>query len=114
LSDGAVLSCRASRNAARRRKPRRGGPLATHPDFLDVPAPTPLTYTLTMKASLSIKPEDRPEFSQLLVLLADVRAEVAAGQYLDSQGRVQVRCFFQVHAVSCAVALAKKFVRREC
>ena len=50
----------------------------------------PLTYTLTVKACLSARPADRPAFSQLLTLLADMVNEVAQGRYVNSEGRAQV------------------------
>eukprot|EP00892_Ulva_mutabilis_P010030 jgi/Ulvmu1/739/UM010_0112.1 len=59
---------------------------APHPDFPRVPASVPLTYTLTMVACLSERPEDRPSFSQALDVLADVVAEVRQGSYINSDG----------------------------
>jgi hypothetical protein len=61
-----------------------------HPSFPKLPASVPLTYTLTMVACLSAKPEDRPSFAQVLTVLSDVEAEVARGQYINSVGVTQV------------------------
>jgi hypothetical protein len=62
-----------------------------NPDFPQLPATVPLTYTLTMVACLSGKPEERPTFGQLVTVLADVEAEVTSGCYLNSEGAAQVR-----------------------
>jgi hypothetical protein len=66
--------------------------LVLHPLFPNLPSSVPLTYTLTMEACLSSAPEERPSFQQLLTLLADVQHEVALGKYINTVGRVQVRC----------------------
>jgi hypothetical protein len=66
--------------------------LVLHPLFPNLPSSVPLTYTLTMEACLSSAPEERPSFQQLLTLLADVQYEVALGKYINTVGRVQVRC----------------------
>lgn len=57
-----------------------------HPDFPRVPASVPLTYTLTMVACLSERPEDRPSFTQAIDVLADVVGEVRQGSYINSDG----------------------------
>jgi hypothetical protein len=62
-----------------------------HPEYPYLPAAVPLTYTLTMKACLSERPEDRPSFSSILVLLEDLLQEVAQGYYINSMGQRQVR-----------------------
>ena len=64
---------------------------APHPDFPRVPASVPLTYTLTMVACLSERPEDRPSFSQAIDVLADVVGEVQRGAYINSDGVTLVR-----------------------
>jgi hypothetical protein len=72
---------------------RRPSPsLIRHPDFPHLPEVAPMTYTLAMKACLSQNPEERPSFVQLLTILRDLKAEVAAGSYLNSEG-AQVVCF---------------------
>lgn len=62
-----------------------------HPDFPYLPASVPLTYTLTMKACLSERPDDRPSFAHLTVLLEDLLHEVAHGSYINSLGKMEVR-----------------------
>jgi hypothetical protein len=69
---------------------RRRSAYAVHPAFPDLPASTPLTYTLTVHACLSVLPNDRPNFEQLVVLLADISSETSAGRYADSHGDMQV------------------------
>jgi hypothetical protein len=61
-----------------------------HPDFPHLPASVPLTYTLTMQACLSESHGERPTFEQVIVLLRDLCAEVAKGQYIDTAGCLQV------------------------
>jgi hypothetical protein len=61
-----------------------------HPQFPKLPASVPLTFTLTMVACLSPKPEDRPTFAQVLTVLLDVEAEVVRGRYMNSVGLIQV------------------------
>ena len=61
-----------------------------HPDFPRVPASVPLTYTLTMLACLSERPEDRPTFTHVLTVLLDVVAEVAQGTFINSDGAILV------------------------
>jgi hypothetical protein len=57
-----------------------------HPAFPDLPADVPLTYALTMHACLCALPADRPSFRDVVTLLDDTRAEVAAGSYLNLEG----------------------------
>ena len=64
---------------------------APHPNFPRVPASVPLTYTLTMVACLSERPEDRPTFTQAMDVLTDVVAEVRRGSYINSDGVTLVR-----------------------
>lgn len=63
-----------------------------HPDFPYLPASVPLTFTLTMKACLSERPEDRPSFGHITVLLQDLLHEVAQGSFINSLGKPEVRC----------------------
>ena len=59
--------------------------------FPNLPASVPLTYTLTMKACLSERPEERPRFKQVSTLLSDAALEVANGEYVNSDGAATVR-----------------------
>jgi serine/threonine protein kinase len=78
------------------------GDFERHPGFPHLPASVPLTYTLTMQACLSARPEERPSFAQVLVLLRDVAAEVATGGYINSLGRMQARPAAPSHTAHCA------------
>jgi hypothetical protein len=64
---------------------------ALHPLFPHLPADAPLTYTLTMQACLCEMPCDRPSFSDVVTLLQTMQNEVSSGQYLNSEGILQVR-----------------------
>lgn len=45
-----------------------GGGYVINPQFPEMPASVPLTYTLTMHACLSASPEERPTFQQVPTL----------------------------------------------
>lgn len=62
-----------------------------HQHFPNLPASTPLTYVLAMKAALSEQPSERPSFEDLVTLLDDTIAEVEGGTYLNSEGASMVR-----------------------
>jgi hypothetical protein len=62
-----------------------------HPDFPHLPDSVPMTYTLAMKACLSLMPKDRPSFQELETLLGDLCVEIASGSYLNSDGVTVVR-----------------------
>lgn len=64
---------------------------ATARSFPNLPPSVPMTYTLTMKACLSERPEERPRFKQVATLLSDTAAEVASGEYVNSDGTPTVR-----------------------
>lgn len=64
---------------------------ARHPDFPALPVHVPLTYVLTLKACLSDSPAERPPFVDIGTLLTDTIAEVASGEYVNSEGSTSVR-----------------------
>lgn len=83
------------------------------PAFPALPATVPLTYTLTVVACLSARPQDRPSFQQLLTVLEDIETEVARGQYVDSDGCVQARLRPRYASVLCdAMRLSGSSMRR--
>jgi hypothetical protein len=43
-----------------------------------------------MSACLSEKPGDRPSFAQLAAIFEDLKAELASGTYINTNGNVQV------------------------
>jgi hypothetical protein len=61
-----------------------------HPEFPFMPSSVPLMFTVGMASCLSLNPQDRPTFTEVLGWLKTLSDEVAAGQYVDSRGAVQV------------------------
>jgi len=89
--DAATPMCRRAGDGSRAAAEHDGSPaLCIHPAFPELPASVPLTYTLTMLACLSERPEDRPTFTHVLTVLLDVVAEVAQGTFINSDGAILV------------------------
>eukprot|EP00892_Ulva_mutabilis_P009198 jgi/Ulvmu1/6650/UM003_0288.1 len=92
----AMLSPRAAPQPGPARSPRN------RRTFPNVPASVPLTYTLTMKACLSERPEERPRFKQVTTLLSDAALEVASGEYVNSEGTATSSAHFHLMAADPA------------
>lgn len=60
-----------------------------NPQFPEMPASVPLTYTLAMHACLSAAPEERPTFEDVTQMMEDLENEVATGEYINSLGVAQ-------------------------
>lgn len=78
-----------------------------HPDFPFMPSSVPLCFTVGMASCLSQQPQERPTFTQVLAWLRKLTDEVAAGQFVDSRGLVQVRCSI-MHCHPCMLVLVTK------
>jgi hypothetical protein len=61
-----------------------------HPRFLKFGSTVPLTYSLLAMACLSVRPEERPCFEEVLAILHSLNEEIATGSYGDTTGRTQV------------------------
>jgi hypothetical protein len=101
ISDGNVSAGKAE-DAAASDHGAEDNEYVAHPDFPKLPASVPLSFTLTMVACLSAKPEERPSFPQVISVLEDVEAEVARGYYMNSIGVTQVR-WTPVDTCACAL-----------